>query len=105
MGITASYKRITPQKFAEIQNDTEAAASFFKLDLDDLVLNFSNPQVMIAQLERRSNEPYFRLEDWHALHFLLTGESSLEGDTQTSSPLCNVVMGGTPTQFEATYGF
>ncbi|MEH2378918.1 MAG: hypothetical protein V7K27_08425 [Nostoc sp.] len=27
MGITASYKRITPQKFAEIQNDIEAAAS------------------------------------------------------------------------------
>ncbi|MEH2191129.1 MAG: YfbM family protein [Nostoc sp.] len=104
MGITVSYKRITPQKFAEIQNDTEAAASFFELDLDDL--DFSNPQAMIAKLqEQRSNEHNFRLEDWHALHFLLTGESSLSGDTQASSPLCNVVMGGTPTQFQATYGF
>ncbi|MFW9258344.1 YfbM family protein [Nostoc sp. CALU 546] len=106
MGITASYKRITPQKFAEIQNAPEAAASFFKLDLDNLVFDFSNPQVMIAKLQdRRRNEHYFRLEDWHALHFLLTGESSLEGDTQTLPPLSNVVMGGTPTQFEATYGF
>ncbi|MBN3896182.1 MAG: YfbM family protein [Nostoc sp. NOS(2021)] len=103
MGITASYKRITPQKFAEIQNDIEAAASFFELDLDDL--DFSNPQAMIAKLqERRSNKHYFRLEDWHALHFLLTGESNLD-DTQTSPPLCNVVMGGTPTQFEAGYRF
>ncbi|MEH2234800.1 YfbM family protein [Nostoc sp.] len=106
MGITASYKRITPQNFAEIQNNTEAAASLFKLNLDDLDFDFSNPQAMIAKLqERRSNEHYFRLEDWHALHFLLTGESSLEDDTQTSPPLCNVVMGGKPTQFEATYGF
>ncbi|MEH2106472.1 YfbM family protein [Nostoc sp.] len=106
MGITASYKRITPQKFAEIQNDTEAAASFFELDSDDLVFDFSNPQAMIVQLQkRRSNEHYFRLEDWHALHFLLTGESSLESDTQALPPLCNVVMGGTQTQFEATYGF
>ncbi len=107
MGITASYKRITPHKFAEIQNDTEAAASFFKLELDDLVFDFSNPQAMIAQLqERRRNKHNFSLgKDWHALHFLLTGESSLEGDIQTSPPLCNVVMGGTPTQFEAGYGF
>ncbi|WP_445631520.1 YfbM family protein [Nostoc sp. DSM 114167] len=106
MGITASYKRITPQKFAEIQNDTEAAASFFNPDLDNLVFDFSNPQAMIAQLqEQRSDEHYFSLEDWHALHFLLTGESSLEGDTQALPPLSNVVMGGTPTQFEAGYGF
>lgn len=106
MGIAASYKRITPQKFSEIQNDTEAAASFFKLNLDDLVFDFSNPQAMIAQRQKqRSDERYFSLEkDWYALHFLLTGESNL-GDTQASPPLCNVVMGGTPTQFEAGYGF
>ncbi|MEH1942553.1 MAG: DUF1877 family protein [Nostoc sp.] len=106
MGITASYKRITPQKFSEIQNDPEAAASFFGLDLDDLVFDFSNPQAMIAQRQKqRSDERNFSLEkDWHALHFLLTGESNLD-DTQASPPFCNVVMGGTPTQFEATYGF
>ncbi|MEH1922607.1 YfbM family protein [Nostoc sp.] len=106
MGITASYKRITPQKFAEIQNDTKAAESFFKLNLDNLVFDFTNPQAMIAQRqEQRSNKRDFSLDDWHALHFLLTGESSLEVDTQVSPPLCNVVMGGTPTQFEAGYGF
>ncbi|WP_242064717.1 hypothetical protein [Nostoc sp. FACHB-133] len=46
MGITASYKRIKTQKFAEIQNDTKAAESSFKLNLDDLVFDFSNPQAL-----------------------------------------------------------
>lgn len=33
MGIIANYRRVTPQEFAEIQNNPEAANSFFGFDL------------------------------------------------------------------------
>lgn len=105
MGITATYRRVTPQEFSELQNDPEAAESFFGIDLDSF--DFSNPEAMLAKLhEQESDERYFSLQkEWHALHFLITGDSYLEGDTQLQPPYCNIVMGGTPTQFEATYGF
>ncbi|HEY9697739.1 MAG TPA: YfbM family protein [Trichocoleus sp.] len=105
MGITATYRRVTPKEFSELQNDPEAAESFFGLDLDSF--NFSNPEAMLAKFqEQEADERYFSLEkEWHALHFLITGDSSLEGDTQLQPPYCNIVVGGTPTQFEATYGF
>lgn len=105
MGIRATYRRVTPQEFSELQNNSEAAKSFFGLDLDSF--DFSDPEAMLAKLEEQeADERYFSLEkEWHALHFLITGDSGLEGDTQLQPPYCNVVMGGTPTQFEATYGF
>lgn len=105
MGITATYKRVTSEKFSELQNDPEAAESFFELELDDF--DFSSPEATLTKLqEQEADERWFSLEkEWSALHFLLTGESSLEGDTQADSPYCNVVMGGTLTEFEAGYGF
>jgi hypothetical protein len=105
MGITATYRRVTPQEFSELQTDPEAAESFFGLDLDSF--DFSNPEAMLAKLqEQKADERRFSLEkEWHALHFLITGDSSLESDTQLQPPYCNIVMEGTPTQFEATYGF
>ena len=33
MSIKATYKRITPQEFCEIQNNPEFAKSFFEYDL------------------------------------------------------------------------
>jgi len=95
MGISASYRRITPEKFLEIQKNPEIAESFFYPDYDEDYDHFFPPD----------DDRYFDLDkDWHALHFLLTGESSLD-ETKASAPYCYVVMGGTPTQFEASYGF
>lgn len=109
MGITLSYKRITPQEFSELQNNPEAAESFFGLDLDDFLddFDFSRPETIRAKLqEQEADERYFSLEkEWQALHFLIAGESGEAENTQATSPHCNVVMGGTPTQFEAGYGF
>ncbi|WP_190980849.1 YfbM family protein [Nostoc sp. FACHB-280] len=104
MGIIANYWRVTPEQFAELQNDPQAAKAFFGFDLDSF--HFSHPESMLAtQKEKQSSENFFTLEkEWHALHCLLTGDLSLEEETQ-ASPYWNVVMGGTPTQFEATYGF
>ncbi|MBD2455534.1 YfbM family protein [Nostoc sp. FACHB-87] len=105
MGIIANYWRVTPEQFAELQNDPQAGKAFFGFDLDSF--DFSHPESMLAKLqEKRSSENFFSLDkEWHTLHFLLTGDLSLEEDTQVASPYWNVVMGGTPTQFEATYGF
>jgi hypothetical protein len=102
MGITASYRRIKPEKFAELQNNPQVAASFFEWDED----SYGIEGIDISRSENKEN--YFSLEkDWHALHFLLTGDTSMsmEENTQVLPPLCNVVIGGTPTEFDATYGF
>ena len=47
----------------------------------------------------------FRLEkEWHALHFLLTGDASLDPPSPVPPPLGNVVFGGAATPFETGYG-
>jgi hypothetical protein len=47
----------------------------------------------------------FRLEkEWHALHFLLTGDTSLDPPSPVPPPLGNVVFGGAATPFETGYG-
>ena len=43
-------------------------------------------------------------KDWHALHFLLTGDGELRPHELTPPPLSNVVQGGTETPWECTYG-
>jgi hypothetical protein len=78
MGITANYRCIPPADFAEMQISPELAKTLLDVDNIDFSLG----------------------KEWHALDFLLSGK-----DTQAPPPYCNVVMGGTPTKFEATYGF
>ncbi|OKH40075.1 hypothetical protein NIES2119_03765 [[Phormidium ambiguum] IAM M-71] len=105
MGIEASYWRVTPKQFAEFQSNPETAPSFFTfINLNEL--DFSKPQEIVARLQERKNSgSYLSLgKDWQALHFLLTEELAFVGKSQVQPPLCNVVMGGTPTNFEATYG-
>ncbi len=104
MGITASYRRITPDNFAEVQSNPEIAKNFFWFDLDDI--DFSDLEAMNAKFEeQKAKQHYFSIEkEWHALHFLLTGESGSQGDTNPL-PHSNVVFGGTPTQFKSSLGF
>src|SRR5207237_400765 len=42
-------------------------------------------------------------KEWQALHFLLTGRAEMD-TTNVPPPLGNVVLRGTPTKWEATYG-
>jgi len=103
MSIEASYRRLTPQEFARLQNDLKAAAAFFRPSLEDL----GDPEKLLALIdEQERSERYLGIgTDWHALHFLLTGDSELgERNKPPPPPLGNVVQGGTETQWACTYG-
>jgi Domain of unknown function (DUF1877) len=105
MSISASYRRVTPQEFARLQGDPKAASSFFGTNLDDLDLD--NPQALLAKMqEQESSDRYLDIGgDWHALHFLLTGDGELgEHGTPPPPPLGNAVQGGAETEWDCTYG-
>lgn len=106
MSITAIYRRVTSQEFVNLKNNPEAAKYFFEFDLLENV-DLSDIEAIAAKFqEQQSNPRYFNLQkEWHALHFLLTGDSSLQQNNVLSTPHYNVVMGGTKTQLESTYGF
>lgn len=79
MSIKATYRRVTPQEFAKLQNHPKATKSFFEFDLLQGV-DLSYLEAIAAKFqELKANPRYFSLEkEWHALHFMLTGESSLQ---------------------------
>jgi len=102
MSIEANYRRVSPKRFAELEANQEAAHYFFHPfeNPDD------DPDDVISRLEdEEASLQIFRLgKEWHALHFLLTGESDLTGPSRVPPPFGDVVQGGTPTGFDATYG-
>ena len=103
MSIEASYRRVTPKEFTRLQGDPKAAASFFGTSLEDL----DDPAKLLTKMqEQESSDRYLGIgTDWHALHFLLTGDGELgEEGTPPSPPLGNVVQGGTETRWDCTYG-
>jgi hypothetical protein len=102
MSIEASYRRITPGEFTRLQADPKAAESFFGTSLDDL----DDPEKLLARMqEQESSDRYLGIgKDWHALHFLLTGDGELKPHPLPPPPLGNVVQGGTETQWPCTYG-
>ena len=102
MSIEASYRRVTPEEFARLQGDAKAAESFFGTNLEDL----DDPGKLMARMqEQESSDRYLGIgTDWHALHFLLTGDGELKPHPLPPPPLGNVVQGGTETQWSCTYG-
>src|SRR5580765_7387105 len=102
MSIEASYRRVTPQEFVRLQGDAKAAESFFGRSLEDL----EDPEKLLTQLqEQESSERYLSIgKDWHALHFLLTGDGELKPHPLPPPPLGNVVQGGAETPWSCTYG-
>jgi hypothetical protein len=102
MSIEASYRRVTPQEFARLQGDPKAAESFFGTSLEDL----DDPEKLLARMqEQESNDRFLGVgTDWHALHFLLTGDGELKSHPLPPPPLGNAVQGGTETQWSCTYG-
>jgi len=105
MSITASYRRLTPGEFQKYLDDpiTAASANLFNLDEidDDFEDNLGDEFDFDAAA--RSGRSLDIGKFWHGLHFLLTGNTEMD-TTTVPPPLGNVVLGGTPTKWEATYG-
>ena len=97
MGITASYLALPPEDYVSLESDLEAAEEFF-YGMEDFDAMDQRREEEKAQGRRLSIE-----KDWHAIHYLLTGDPGME-EHVVPPPLGNVVLGGTPTPFEATYG-
>ncbi|MBV9849044.1 MAG: YfbM family protein [Armatimonadetes bacterium] len=106
MSITASYRRLPPDEFEHLLSDPKAAAEFGFVDLDELEL-FDDEEDFDSSASDAALEENGRYldiyQDWHALHFLLTGKAEMD-KTDVPPPLGNVVLGGTETKWEATYG-
>ncbi len=102
MSIEASYRRVTPEEFARLQGDAKAAESFFGTNLEDL----DDPEKLLVRMqEQESCDHYLNIgKDWHALHFLLTGDGELKPHPLPPPPLGSVVQGGTETKWPCTYG-
>lgn len=104
MSITASYRRLTPEEFQKCLDDpiTAASANLFNLDEmdDDFEDNLGDEFDFDAAAK---SGRYLDIgKFWHGLHFLLTGNTEMDTGT-VRPPLGNVVLGGTPTKWEATY--
>lgn len=118
MGIEVAYRRLKPAKWTRLEKNPEQAASFLfeflpGFDLASLSELQSNPESrqskqadILAALQKAHDDPA-RLDlekDWHALHFLLTGDPSDSPEHLPDDPLHNVVMGGHDTNIDADYG-
>ncbi len=105
MSITLSYRRLTPDEFQECLDDpiTAAAANLFNLDEIDDDFEDNLGAEFDFDVAAKSGHYLDISKFWHGLHFLLTGNTDMD-TTTVPPPLCNVVLGGTPTKWEATYG-
>ncbi len=111
--VEAIYRRVTPEEFARLQSDAKAAESFFAPNPEELLekvwheLEESADQEELRgrKREQEGGHRYLFLgTDWHALHFLLTGDSELKPHRLPPPPLGNVVLGGTETPWPCTHG-
>jgi hypothetical protein len=104
--IEAFYWRVTSEKFARLQSDARAAESFFSAgpeELERIAEELENP--LAAEQEQEGDVSFLLIgTTWHALHFLLTGDSELKPDPLPPPPLGNVVLGGTETLWPCRYG-
>ncbi|WP_165071335.1 YfbM family protein [Paludisphaera rhizosphaerae] len=100
MGIQASYRRITPSEWEKIQSLTMKDATPPGYDVEEAYLEFA------CSDELMSSDRYLSIEkEWHALHTLLTGDVGDPSEIKPfPPPLGNVVMGGSETPFNSTYG-
>jgi hypothetical protein len=90
VSIDVTYRRLKKANWSRLKKDPEKAAAFlFESWLED------GPESRnCVELQK----------DWHALHFLLTGDPSTDPEHLPDDPLHNVVMGGHETDIEASYG-
>jgi hypothetical protein len=100
MGVEASYRRITPAEWERVHRLAFGENALAGVALEKAYLEFAYSD------ELMSSNRYFSVDkDWHALHVLLTGDTSNPSEIQPfPPPLGNVVIGGTETPIDATYG-
>ncbi len=117
MGIQVTYRRLPESELARLEADPQRAMTYLfslsNIALAEIAAILDNPQGMetrAAELrtafENAQSDPA-RVDldkDWHALHFLLTDDPSLDPVHRPNEPLHNIVMGGHPTTIEVTYG-
>ena len=117
MGIQVTYRRLGQAELDRLEGDPERALEYLfsipGFDLTAISQMLADPSAlqanaadMMAALQDREADPS-RVEmekDWHALHFLLTGDASLNPEHHPNDPLHNLVMGGKPTSLDASYG-
>src|SRR5262249_28746017 len=76
-----------------------------KLAGDPSALTEKGPDILAAFEKRGEDSTRVDLDkDWHALHFLLTGNSSMDIEHRPNDQLHNIVMGGHETSLAASYG-
>jgi Domain of unknown function (DUF1877) len=100
MGMIAEYRRMTADEFAQaLEAVQELPYGYPK------TLPCDQPSTIEEMEAEDAAGRVFRLEkEWHALHFLLTGDTSLDPPSPVPPPLGNVVFGGAATPFETGYG-
>lgn len=99
MGIELSYRRITSEEFERLHNDAKYASIYFGDDLD------TDEEIHAYYEELEKSDRYLALDKhWRSLHFIFTGELPYECKTHNETWLHKMFMGGTNTQWEATYG-
>ena len=99
MGVEQAYYRISTEEFERLRSDPASADHFFGLNLEE-------DEELMAHLDARdASGCYLSIgKDWQGIHFLLTGEVTHPGESKAPPPLADAVMGGTETEWEATYG-
>jgi len=100
MGMYATYRRMTADEFARaLEAVRELPYGYPRTLASDQPCTIEETEAEYAAGR------VFRLEkQWHALHFLLTGDASLDPPSPVPPPLGNVVFGGAATPFETGYG-
>jgi hypothetical protein len=100
MSICANYRRLSLEEFERLRADPDQANVYFGLDIDE-----DDDEKVDAYYDRlEANNRYLDIgKTWHGLHFLLTGEAKMDS-TDVPHPMGSIVLGGTPTEWEATYG-
>jgi hypothetical protein len=117
MGIQVTYRRMSESEVSSLEADPDYAMRvlFQPPGIDPTVMAelMASPETMqeraaeILNAMQSAEADTTRLDidsEWHALHYLLTGDTSMEPAHDPDDPLHNVVMGGHPTEIEATYG-
>jgi Domain of unknown function (DUF1877) len=100
MGIEASYRRINAAEWDQLQQLKQSSPPLDGFDLYEAYASIADCD------ELRSSDRYLTIDkDWHALNILLTGDISKPSNIRpVPPPLGNVVMGGTETSIDSTYG-
>jgi hypothetical protein len=108
VGITATYRRVSTADLKRLEADRRYAARYFGTSIESALQAFMQlqPSDEAPSLDASAaDESVLDIDkDWQAIHFLLTGEFCFAGESKTPPPLGNVIMGGTETKWEATYG-